>query len=287
MNVIHNIMILRKNISEARELGKKIIFIPTMGALHSGHLSMVEAARKRGGDNEKNCIVLSIFVNPLQFGPNEDYQKYPRNLEQDSSLAAEAGVDILFAPPVMEMYPDGKSLTTVNVAELGDCLCGAKRPGHFRGVTTVVSKLFNIVQPDIAYFGQKDYQQYAIIRKMVEDLNFPVQLILAPTVRENDGLAKSSRNVYLDPQQRRQVAVISSSLREAAALIAKGEKNPAVLRDKVSRRITSESDGKIDYIEVRRADDLSSVETIDCGIVIAVAVNFGSTRLIDNVLVEV
>ncbi|NLO97340.1 MAG: pantoate--beta-alanine ligase, partial [Peptococcaceae bacterium] len=196
-------------------------------------------------------------------------------------------VDLIFAPTVEEMYPDGKSLTTVNVAELSEGLCGAGRPGHFQGVTTVVSKLFNIVQPDIAYFGQKDYQQAMIVKKMVQDLNFPIEIIVAPIVREKDGLAMSSRNSYLSPEERRQAPVLYRSLQEGAALIKQGETRPEIVIERISERIRQESKGQIEYVEIRRADNLAPLDKINCSVVIALAVRLGSTRLIDNIVVEV
>jgi pantoate--beta-alanine ligase len=287
MKITEYIDTLRENVSAAREQGKTVVLIPTMGFLHKGHLSMVEAARKQDEDHEKVYIVMSIFVNPLQFGPNEDFDKYPRNLVRDSRLAQEAGVDLLFTPSVQEMYPQGQSLTAVSVAEVTTGLCGASRPGHFQGVTTVVAKLFNIVLPDVAFFGQKDYQQFVVIKQMCEDLNIPVILVAVPTVREADGLAMSSRNSYLQPEERKQAPVLYRSLQEAAQLISAGERKVEVIRGKIKQRITQETNGKIEYIEIRNSDNLAQLETINCPVVIALAVHFGSTRLIDNILVEV
>lgn len=287
MKITEYIDTLRENVAAAREQGKTVVLIPTMGFLHKGHLSMVEAARKQDEDHEKVYIVMSIFVNPLQFGPNEDFDKYPRNLERDSRLAQEAGVDLLFAPSVQEMYPQGQSLTAVSVAVVTTGLCGANRPGHFQGVTTVVAKLFNIVLPDVAFFGQKDYQQFVVIKQMCEDLNIPVILVAVPTVREADGLAMSSRNSYLQPEERKQAPVLYRSLQEAAQLISAGERKVEVVRGKIKQRITQETNGKIEYIEIRNSDNLAQLETINCPVVIALAVHFGSTRLIDNILVEV
>jgi len=287
MKITEYITTLRENIDQARQQGKTVILIPTMGFLHYGHLSMAEDARSQDEDREKIYIIMSIFVNPIQFGPNEDYEKYPRNLVRDSRLAQEAGVDMLFVPSVEEMYPDGQSLTTVNVAKITDGLCGAHRPGHFQGVATVVAKLFNVVLPDAAYFGQKDYQQVVVIRQMVKDLNIPVKLIVYPTVREADGLAMSSRNSYLNQEQRKQAPVLYQALQEGADLIGKGEKSPEVIKEQIIQRIRNNSDGKIEYVEIRKADNLSPIEKINCQVVIALAVYFGSTRLIDNIIVEV
>jgi len=287
MKITKQIAELREYVKQARKQGKSIVLIPTMGFLHQGHLSMAEHARRQDEARDKFYIVMSIFVNPLQFGPNEDYDKYPRDLGRDAELAQGAGVDLIFAPTVEEMYPDGKSLTTVNVAELSEGLCGAGRPGHFQGVTTVVSKLFNIVQPDIAYFGQKDYQQAMIVKKMVQDLNFPIEIIVAPIVREKDGLAMSSRNSYLSPEERRQAPVLYRSLQEGAALIKQGETRPEIVIERISERIRQESKGQIEYVEIRRADNLAPLDKINCSVVIALAVRLGSTRLIDNIVVEV
>lgn len=280
-------MLVCKRISEVREVlrrqrekGSRVSLVPTMGYLHRGHLSLVEQAKKDGA-----FVVMSIFVNPLQFGPTEDFSRYPRDLERDAKLAEEAGVDLIFNPEVEEMYPS-KNLTTVEVGELGDSLCGASRPGHFRGVTTVVSKLFHIVQPDQAYFGQKDYQQYLIIRQMVRDLNFPVDVISVPIVREADGLALSSRNVYLSPEQRSEALVLSRSLNEAEKWIKAGERQAAEIEKKIREKISQESTGEIDYVEIRSAEDLTKMNEIKGDALIALAVRFGPTRLIDNKIVE-
>ncbi len=287
MKITEYITTLRENIDRARQEGKKIVLIPTMGFLHYGHLAMVEDARGQDEEHEKIFIIMSIFVNPIQFGPNEDFEKYPRNLIRDSRLAQEAGADILFVPSVEEMYPEGQSITTVNVSKITDVLCGIHRPGHFQGVATVVSKLFNIVLPDAAYFGQKDYQQLVVIKQMVKDLNIPVQIIGYPTVREADGLAMSSRNSYLDPERRKEAPVLYRSLQEGASLIANGETNVKVVQEKIIQRIRNDSHGKIEYVEIRKADDLSAVEYINSPVVIALAVHFGGTRLIDNIIVGV
>ena len=287
MKITEYIAVLRENVKQARNQGKTIVLIPTMGFLHYGHLSMVEAARQGDEEHERNYIVMSIFVNPLQFGPNEDYDRYPRDLIRDSRLAQEAGVDLLFVPSVQEMYPEGESLTTVNVTKVSAELCGAHRPGHFQGVATVVNKLFNIVLPDVAYFGQKDYQQFIVTKQMVKDLNIPLKIALMPTIREADGLALSSRNSYLNPEQRKQAPVLFNSLRNAAELIQAGERNPEVILNTIEQRIRNESDGQIEYIEIRKAENLEKVEKINGSVVIALAVHFGSTRLIDNIIVEV
>jgi pantoate--beta-alanine ligase len=247
-----------------------------MGYLHQGHLALVEQAKQTGA-----FIVLSIFVNPLQFGPNEDYSRYPRDLERDAHLVETAGVDALFHPTAEEMYPR-PLVTYVEVGELDAVLCGAKRPGHFRGVATVVSKLFHIVQPDLAFFGQKDYQQYLIIRRMVSDLNLPIEVCAVPIVREQDGLALSSRNVFLTSEQRREALILVQSLNEAESLWRAGERSARVIETRIREKITGESRGLIDYVEVRDAQDLSEVSKIENPVLLALAVRFGSTRLIDN-----
>jgi pantoate--beta-alanine ligase len=252
-----------------------------MGYLHQGHLALVEQAKQTGA-----FIVLSIFVNPLQFGPNEDYSRYPRDLERDAYLVEAAGVDALFHPTAEEMYPR-PLVTYVEVGELDAVLCGAKRPGHFRGVATVVSKLFHIVQPDLAFFGQKDYQQYLIIRRMVSDLNLPLEVCPVPIVREQDGLALSSRNVFLTSDQRREAVVLFQSLNEAERLWRAGERSARVLETRIREKITGESRGLIDYVEVRDAQDLSEVSKIENPVLLALAVRFGPTRLIDNKVLEV
>ena len=280
-------MIICKRISEVREIlkgqrekGSRVSLVPTMGYLHRGHLTLVEEAKRDGA-----FVVMSIFVNPLQFGPKEDFSSYPRDLERDAKLAEEAGVDILFNPEVEEMYPS-MNLTHVEVGELGDSLCGASRPGHFRGVTTVVSKLFHIVQPDRAYFGQKDFQQYLILRRMVRDLNFPIEIIAVPIVREEDGLALSSRNVYLSPEQRVEALVLNRSLQAAEEWIRDGERRAEVIEERIKEKIRSESSGEIDYVEIRSAETLEKAIDINELVVIALAVRFGATRLIDNKIVE-
>ncbi|WP_040410812.1 pantoate--beta-alanine ligase [Desulfosporosinus sp. OT] len=272
---------LREIVAMERRQGKKIAFIPTMGYLHQGHLALVERAKQSG-----SFVVLSIFVNPLQFGPNEDYSSYPRDLERDAHLVEIAGVDALFHPTSAEMYPR-PMVTYVEVGQLDSVLCGAKRPGHFRGVVTVVSKLFHIVQPDFAFFGQKDYQQYLIIQRMVKDLNLPVEIIPVPIVREQDGLALSSRNVFLTSEQRQEALILSQSLNEAEMLWRAGERSARVLETRIRDRITRESQGIIDYVEVRDAEDLSEVTNMENPVLVALAVRFGSTRLIDNKVMEV
>ena len=272
---------LREIITMERSRGRKIALVPTMGYLHRGHLALVERAKQTGA-----FIVLSIFVNPLQFGPNEDYSRYPRDLERDSDLVKAAGVDALFHPTSEEMYPC-PIVTYVEVGQLDTVLCGAKRPGHFRGVATVVSKLFNIVQPDLAFFGQKDYQQFLVIQRMVSDLNLPIEVCPVSIVREEDGLALSSRNVFLTSEQRQEAKVLSQSLSEAASYLRAGERSAREIEKQLRDRISCQCHGIIDYVEVRDAGDLSEVTIIERPVLIALAVKFGSTRLIDNIIVEV
>ncbi|MDR3543179.1 MAG: pantoate--beta-alanine ligase [Desulfosporosinus sp.] len=272
---------LREIIAIEKSRGRRIALIPTMGYLHRGHLALVEQAKQRGA-----LIVLSIFVNPLQFGPNEDYTSYPRDLEKDAHLVETAGVDVLFHPTSEEMYPL-PMVTYVEVGQLDAVLCGANRPGHFRGVATVVSKLFHIVQPDLAFFGQKDYQQYLIIRRMVGDLNLPIEVCPVPIVRDFDGLALSSRNVFLTSEQRQEALILSQSLNEAEKLLRAGERSARVLETRIKEKITNESQGVIDYVEVREAQNLSEVTRIENPVLVALAVRFGSTRLIDNKVMEV
>lgn len=280
MLIANEISKTREIIREERKKGKEIALVPTMGYLHEGHLTLVREAKKSGA-----FVVMSIFVNPLQFGPNEDFDRYPRDIERDARLAEEAGVDLIFNPGVEEMYPT-TNLTTVVVDKLGDCLCGTSRPTHFNGVTTVVSKLFNIVQPDRAYFGQKDFQQYLIIKQMVRDLNFPIEIVPVPIVREYDGLALSSRNVYLSPEQREEALVLQRSLKVAEEWIRQGERRGAFIEEKMKEMINNESSGEIDYVDLRHPETLERVEMIEDRVLIALAVRFGSTRLIDNKLVE-
>jgi len=249
-----------------------------MGYLHEGHLSLVRRARE-----QCDRVVMSIFVNPLQFGPREDYDRYPRDLERDARLAREAGVDVIFHPSVEEMYPR-PNLTYVTVERLSETLCGQSRPGHFRGVATVVSKLFHIVQPDRAYFGQKDIQQLRVIEQMVEDLNFPVVVEGCPIVREPDGLAMSSRNVYLSPSERQQAPVIYASLRRAQQAYAAGERDAEKLLSLVREGISQAPDARIDYIRLVDRYTLDDVQRVDGPAILAVAVWFGSARLIDNII---
>ncbi|MGI4841645.1 MAG: pantoate--beta-alanine ligase [Janthinobacterium lividum] len=277
MNTVTTIAELRAAIALARRAGKRIGFAPTMGNLHSGHAALVTHARALS-----DFVVASIFVNPLQFGPSEDLDTYPRTLDADQQRLVEAGCDLLFAPSVAQMYPEGTAVQTrVSVPELSQGLCGASRPGHFEGVATVVSKLLNMVQPDVAIFGQKDYQQLAVIRAMVRDLNMPIEIVGQPTVRAEDGLALSSRNGYLDAAQRAKAPVLYRSLSEMAEAIAQGDRDYAGLLER-QRKIISASGFTLDYLEIRHAVHLRPATALDHDLVILVAAYLGTTRLIDN-----
>ena len=263
---------------QAHRERKRVGFVPTMGALHPGHISLVRAARE-----QTDIVVTSIFVNPTQFGPNEDFSKYPRTFEKDSAMLAAERTDYIFSPSVEEMYP--KDATTwVDVEGLSGKLDGRSRPGHFRGVTTVVSKLFNIVQPDLAFFGQKDAAQVAVIRKMVRDLNFPVQIMVCPIVREGDGLAMSSRNAYLNPEQRKQALVLSRALKQVEKRSADGETSAERLIVAGKQTMAEESSVRLDYFEIVSPDSLDPVADVSQGALVAVAAYVGATRLIDNLL---
>jgi len=263
---------------EATRVGKTLGFVPTMGALHEGHLSLVRAAKSRC-----DVVAASIFVNPLQFGPTEDLAKYPRTLERDTKLLEELGVDLLFAPSADEMYPKGAK-TCVEVEELSDKLDGASRPGHFRGVATVVAKLFAIVRPDCAFFGQKDAAQVAVLRKMAADLNLDVEMVVCPIVRETDGLAMSSRNAYLNAEQRQQALVLYRSLMRVQSAAGQGERDAARLIEIGKQVIAEEPAARLDYFAIVDPDTLDPVTDVSRGALVAVAAYLGSTRLIDNIL---
>ena len=267
---------------EQKREGKTIGLVPTMGYLHRGHLALVQEARR-------SCdkVVVSIFVNPIQFGAGEDFEDYPRDLEKDSRLLEQGAVDAIFAPSIKEMYPSDYGSFVEVEAAMTKKLCGQSRPGHFRGVTTVVSKLFHICSPDFAFFGQKDAQQVMIIEKMVKDLNFPLSIVRVPIVREIDGLALSSRNVYLNEEQRAQALVLSRSLQAARELIESGEKNVKQVKMLLEKTIKSSPEANIVYTEIYDANDLADIEEIKDRALIALAVKFGTTRLIDNLIVEV
>jgi pantoate--beta-alanine ligase len=267
---------MRAKAEDLRRDGRRIAVVPTMGALHDGHLALLRAARARA-----DVVILTIFVNPTQFGPNEDLASYPRDEDGDLAKARAAGIDLAFCPEAAAMYRAG-SQTFVEVRELQKPLCGASRPGHFAGVATVVAKLFHITQPHVAVFGEKDYQQLAIIRRMVRDLDFAIEIASVPIVREPDGLAKSSRNAYLSAPQRRAALSLSAGLAAAEQAFAAGERRADALVAAVRARIEAEAAIRVDYVELRDADDLTPVATVERPVVLALAAFVGTTRLIDN-----
>lgn len=282
MKLIKTVAELQAIVKETKKAGKTIGLVPTMGALHEGHASLIKAAHA-----ENDFTIVSDFVNPTQFGPAEDLDAYPRTLEHDCKLAEEMGADVLFAPSPNEMYPS-KDMTWVEVTgDITKVLCGRTRPIHFRGVATVVSKLFNLAQPDKAYFGQKDAQQAQVLKRMVKDLFFPLEIRVMPIVREADGLAKSSRNVYLNATERKAAVVLSKALAQANAAFEAGECDSAVLTAMVTEMIQSEPLADIDYVEMYQLPDLTPAEiTITTNHLLAVAVKFGTTRLIDNIILQ-
>lgn len=282
IKIIRSIKELQKIIKSYKRKGKTIGFVPTMGAFHKGHLSLMRQAKK-----DCDICVVSIFVNPIQFGPKEDFKKYPRDLKKDETLSRLSEVDIIFYPSVNQMYPS-EFKTFIEVKDLSNILCGKFRPGHFRGVATVVAKLFNIVMPDIAYFGQKDAQQAVIIQKMARDLNMPLKIKVMPIVREPGGLAMSSRNVYLNPQERKDAVVLYQALKKAKALIKNGECSVKKIVSAIKKEILDRNTvSKIDYVECVSSDDLSPLKIIKGKVLIALAAWFGRTRLIDNIIVKV
>jgi pantoate--beta-alanine ligase len=282
MNTVKSVRELRAAVAQARAEGKQIGFVPTMGNLHAGHAALVEKAAQR-----TDFVVASIFVNPLQFGPSEDLDTYPRTLRADQEKLFEAGCNLLFTPDVDEMYPHGlDGQTRVSVAGVSEGLCGASRPGHFEGVATVVSKLFNMVQPDLAIFGQKDYQQLAVIRTLVRDLNMPIQIIGEQTVRADDGLALSSRNGYLTPEQRAAAPVLYRTLKEIATAVQAGERDYAKLITAAQEQ-HSAAGFRPDYLEIRESNSLRPAQADDHQLVILVAAFIGNTRLIDNLVVDI
>ena len=276
MKIINSILHMQALAIAPEREGRRIALVPTMGYLHEGHASLLQEGRKRG-----DVLVLSIFVNPIQFGKNEDLDHYPRNLERDCQLAEASGVDIVFIPTAAEMYPQGFQ-TGVTVRDIALPLCGASRPGHFDGVATVVTKLFNIVRPDVALFGCKDYQQLAVIRRMTADLNMPVEIVGMPIVREADGLAMSSRNAYLSPLERQSALCLICAIKRARELFAAGERSVAVLAGETRMIIEQESAAEIDYVEFRDNAMLHELEVADGSTLLALAVKIGQTRLIDN-----
>ncbi|MDE5778630.1 MAG: pantoate--beta-alanine ligase [Lachnospiraceae bacterium] len=276
MDILGTVRETRDKVKEWKAQGLSVALVPTMGYLHEGHRSLMERARK---ENDK--VVVSIFVNPMQFGPNEDYESYPRDLDRDAGICRDAGVDLIFHPEVSEMYGDNFH-SFVDMTVLPEKLCGASRPIHFKGVQTVVSKLFHIIPADRAYFGQKDAQQLAIIRRMVIDLNFDIEIIGCPIIREEDGLAKSSRNTYLSKEERKQAVILNQSLEEAVKAIDAGEKEAAKVREIITDKLNTCPLARIDYVEVVSFDNIQPIEEIEGSVLIAIAVYIGKTRLIDN-----
>ncbi|MCF8888448.1 MULTISPECIES: pantoate--beta-alanine ligase [Priestia] len=281
MKVITTIKDMQQEMKKEKQLGRSIGFVPTMGYLHEGHATLLGAAR-----TENEVVALSIFVNPTQFGPNEDFDTYPRDFERDERVAKEANVDYLFYPSVEEMYKSSHSVA-ITVTDRVDVLCGQKRPGHFDGVATVLTKLFHIVTPDRAYFGKKDAQQVAVVDSLIEDFNFPVELRAVDTVREADGLAKSSRNVYLTDKEREEAPVLFKSLQSALQLLESGEKHVEIIKQTIRKEIEQYTSGKVDYIEVYTYPKLKPIKQAAGKIIIALAVQFSKARLIDNVIVDV
>ncbi|KAI4445387.1 Pantothenate synthetase [Eubacterium plexicaudatum ASF492] len=280
MLICNQIAMVRQQVQEWKKSGLSIGLVPTMGYLHEGHKSLIDAARK-----ENDRVAVSIFVNPMQFGPNEDLASYPRDLEKDAKLCEDAGVDLIFHPQPEEMYKQG-FCTYVDMNGLTTELCGKSRPIHFRGVQTVVLKLFHIVTPDRAYFGQKDAQQLAVVKRMVQDLNVGTEIIGCPIIREEDGLAKSSRNTYLNEKERQAALVLSRSLQVGKALVDAGETNAQAIRQAITGEIEKEPMAKIDYVDIVDFETITPIETVQGSVLVAIAVFIGKTRLIDNFIVE-
>ena len=276
MRIIEKVSEMQQQADAWRREGKRIALVPTMGYLHTGHLTLMQKAR-----NHADIVVMSVFVNPIQFGPGEDFERYPRDMDRDVRLAKEVGVDVAFSPSAADMYPEGYQ-THIEVTEVTRPLCGKSRPGHFQGVTTVVGKLFHIVKPHTAIFGEKDFQQLVAIRRMVKDLNMDIEILGHPIVREEDGLAMSSRNVYLNSEQRKNALRLSQSLREAQTLVRQGERNSAAVLAQVRNILGAGKDMRIDYAEMRHPETLQEAQQIEGPTLLALAVFVGATRLIDN-----
>ena len=281
MQVVRSPKRMQKICGELKRIGKIIGFVPTMGYLHEGHLSLIRIAQKWS-----DVLVVSIFVNPTQFGPKEDFERYPRDFKRDKTLLEQEGCDFVFAPRVRDMYPEGY-LTHVDVENITHKLEGAMRPGHFRGVSTVVAKLLNIVCSDVVVFGQKDAQQAVVLKKMVDDLNYGIKMIIAPTVRERDGLALSSRNVYLSREERKQAKVLYQALRQVKEMIKKGERRASRIVSKIRTLINKQPSAELDYIAITDAKSLELLNKLKGEILISLAVRFGKTRLIDNIKMKV
>ncbi len=280
MYVAKTIAQMKEYVAEARRKGRTVGFVPTMGALHAGHVSLVQAAAAAC-----DFVVVSIFVNPTQFGPGEDFERYPRPIEKDLAICEQHGTDVVFAPSSSEMYPQLQT-TWVNVEKLTDGLCGRSRPGHFRGVTTVCSKLFNIVGCDMAFFGQKDAQQVTVIRRMVADLNMPLKIVVCPTIREPDGLAMSSRNQYLSPQHRKDATIIYKAIQKGQEMILASNDDPAPVVDQMNAILAQIPAMQPEYVSIVDADTLEQISHLRGRVLIAIAARIGSTRLIDNAVVD-
>ena len=276
MKIVSTVNDVRSTVKEWKKNGLKVGLVPTMGFLHEGHLSLI---KKAVAENDK--VIVSVFVNPTQFGPNEDFEAYPRDLNKDAALCEEAGADLIFHPEPEGMYPDG-FCSSVNMTGLTDALCGKSRPIHFQGVCTVVSKLFNIAAPDNAYFGEKDAQQLAIIKRMVKDLNFDIKITGCPIIREEDGLAKSSRNTYLNPEERQAALVLSKAVKCGRSLVEGGEKDSAVILKEMKSIIENEPLARIDYVEIVDMNTMKNIDKVKGDVLCAMAVYIGKTRLIDN-----
>jgi pantoate--beta-alanine ligase len=280
MKVIRTVGRMRRLSDQIRKRGRLIGFVPTLGALHAGHLSLIQAAKKKA-----DLVVVSIFINPTQFGPAEDFRQYPRDLKRDQEKCKKAGVDILFAPSISQMYSKGHA-TFVTTARLTEVLCGPFRPGHFRGVTTVVTQLFNIIKPHLAFFGQKDYQQAVVIQQMAKDLHLDVKIVILPIVREPDGLAMSSRNAYLSPKERTAARILYRALVTGREMILEGERNPLKIQSHLKALIQEEPLARIEYLTICHPKTLQEVEKVKDKTLIALAVWIGKTRLIDNILIK-
>jgi len=281
MKIVNKVRQMQVLSDKFKKEGKKIAFVPTMGYFHKGHLSLMERGRELA-----DILVISIFVNPIQFGPGEDFREYPRDLERDLSLAEGVGVDVVFIPEAEEMYPPDYQ-TYLEVTGLTQHLCGLSRPGHFRGVTTVVAKLFNIVKPDIALFGLKDYQQYIVIKRMVRDLNYDIEVVGCPIIREEDGLAMSSRNTYLTPEQRKSALCLYQGIKLAERLVREGQRDAKIIIKEVIDYIESKPYTQIDYVKICHPETLDDLEYLNDKALLALAVRVGKARLIDNTILEV
>lgn len=281
MKIVKSPKMMQRICTSLKKKGQTIGFVPTMGYFHEGHLSLIRLAKRKS-----DVLVVSVFVNPTQFGPKEDFKRYPRDLKRDKRLLEKLGCDYLFCPETKDMYPEGYE-TYIEIENSARILEGAFRPGHFKGVTTIVAKLFNIVLPDIAIFGQKDFQQAVVIKRMVKDLNFPVKIVVAPTIREKSGLALSSRNSYLSKEEKKQALVLYQSLNLAKKMIKAGERDARKIKDKMRKLILNKPKAKIDYISIDDSENLEPLKKLKGNVLISLAVKIGKTRLIDNINIKV